>query len=59
VLRRGGKLFHYTGSPNRLSRGRDLAREVVQRLRRAGFTPAIEGDGVLAIRGRAVRGAGP
>jgi predicted methyltransferase len=51
VLRRGGRMFHYTGAPNRLSRGRDLPREVVQRLRTAGFRAAPHGDGVLAIRG--------
>lgn len=48
VLKRHGLLFHYTGSPNRLSRGRDLAREVEQRLRRAGFAAELSGDGVLA-----------
>ena len=50
VIRRRGTLFHYTGSPNRLSRGRDLPNEVVQRLRRAGFAARPEGDGVLAVR---------
>jgi len=50
VLRRGGRLFHYTGSPNRLSRGRDLPVEVSKRLRRAGFATERAGDGVLAVR---------
>jgi predicted methyltransferase len=50
VLKRRGRLFHYTGSPNSLSRGRDLASEVAVRLRRAGFTAELEGDGVLAVR---------
>jgi predicted methyltransferase len=50
VIRRRGTLFHYTGSPNRLSRGRDLPNEVMQRLRRAGFAARPEGDGVLAVR---------
>jgi predicted methyltransferase len=50
VLRRGGKLFHYTGAPNKLSRGRDLAHEVALRLQRAGFTAQRCGDGVLAVR---------
>jgi uncharacterized protein len=50
VLKRRGRLFHYTGSPNRLSSGRDLASEVTVRLRRAGFTPEIDGDGVLAVK---------
>lgn len=50
VLVRRGRLFHYTGTPNRISRGRDLAAEVIIRLRRAGFATALEGDGVLAIK---------
>ena len=48
VLVPRGRLFHYTGTPNRLSRGRDLPREVAARLERAGFTTRLEGDGVLA-----------
>jgi predicted methyltransferase len=50
VLKRGGNMFHYTGSPNKLSHGRDLAYEVAARLRRAGFAvePCI--DGVLAVK---------
>ena len=50
VLVPGGILFHYTGTPNRLSRGRDLPAEVIRRLRAAGFSAAIHGDGVLATR---------
>ena len=50
VLRRHGRLFHYTGSPNRLARGRDLPREVIQRLRQAGFLAEPSGDGVLAAK---------
>ncbi len=52
VIRRRGRLFHYTGEPNRMSRGRDLAAEVAARLRDAGFEPRRVGDGVLAVRGR-------
>jgi len=48
VLRRGGRLFHYTGTPNRLARGRDLPREVSRRLKEAGFAAELVGDGVLA-----------
>jgi predicted methyltransferase len=48
VLERGAPLFHYTGAPNKLTSGRDVANEVSQRLRRAGFTTALIGDGVLA-----------
>ena len=50
VLKRKGRLFHYTGSPNKLSSGRDLAAEVAQRLRRAGFATEFNGDGVLALK---------
>ena len=48
VLKRKGMLFHYTGSPNKLTSGRDLPGEVAQRLRRAGFVAELSGDGVLA-----------
>lgn len=50
VLRRGGKLFHYTGSPNRLTSGRDVPREVGKRLDKAGFRTQLALDGVLATR---------
>ncbi|MFK2905332.1 SAM-dependent methyltransferase [Dyella ginsengisoli] len=50
VLRRGGRLFHYTGSPNRLTSGRDVPREVAKRLEKAGFKAQLALDGVLATR---------
>ena len=50
VLRRGGRLFHYTGSPNKLTSGRDVPREVERRLQTAGFKTQLALDGVLAIR---------
>ena len=50
VSRRGGRLFHYTGSPNRLTSGRDVPREVAKRLQQAGFKAQLALDGVLAIR---------
>jgi predicted methyltransferase len=50
VLRRKGRLFHYTGSPNKLTSGRDVPSEVVKRLRRAGFSTELNGDGVLAVK---------
>jgi predicted methyltransferase len=50
VLRRKGKLFHYTGAPNKFSRGRDLGSEVATRLRLAGFAAKLHGDGVLAVK---------
>jgi len=48
ALKPGAPLFHYTGAPNKLTSGRDLAGEVEQRLRRAGFATRVVGDGVLA-----------
>lgn len=50
VLRKGGRLFHYTGSPNKLTSGRDVPREVAKRLEKAGFQAKLALDGVLAIR---------
>lgn len=50
VLRRGGRLFHYTGSPNKLTSGRDVPREVAKRLEKAGFKAQLALDGVLAVR---------
>ncbi len=50
VLRRGGRLFHYTGAPNRLTSGRDVPREVERRLEKAGFKAQLALDGVFAVR---------
>ena len=50
VLRHGGRLFHYTGTPNTLTSGRDVPREVARRLGAAGFRTEVWGDGVLAVR---------
>jgi len=50
VLKRKGRLFHYTGAPNKLTSGRDVPNEVAKRLRRAGFAADLEGDGVLAVK---------
>ena len=50
VLKRGGRLFHYTGSPNKLTSGRDVPREVARRLQTAGFRTELALDGVLAVR---------
>ena len=50
VLTRRGRLFHYTGSPNKLTSGRDVPREVMKRLRQSGFEAHPKGDGVLAIK---------
>lgn len=48
VLKRGGMLFHYTGSPNKLTSGRDVPAEVSKRLVRSGFKVEANGDGLLA-----------
>ena len=50
VLRKGGRLFHYTGAPNRLTSGRDVPREVVKRLEKAGFKAEPVLDGVLGVK---------
>lgn len=51
VIKRKGRLFHYTGTPNKLTSGRDVPNEVAKRLRHAGFVTELNGDGVLAVRG--------
>lgn len=48
VLKRKGKLFHYVGTPNKLTTGRDVPGEVAKRLQRAGFKTRMTGDGILA-----------
>ena len=50
VLKPKGKLFHYTGTPNKLTSGRDVPNEVAKRLRHAGFAAELHGDGVLAVK---------
>lgn len=50
VLRPGGRLFHYTGSPNKLTSGRDVPREVAARLEKAGFKSELVLDGVQGVR---------
>ena len=50
VIKRKGGLFHYTGSPNKLTSGRDVPAEVMKRLKLAGFAAELNGDGVLATR---------
>lgn len=50
VLRKGGRLFHYTGSPNKLTSGRDVPAEVARRLETAGFKAEKALDGVLAVK---------
>ncbi len=50
VIRRGGRLFHYTGSPNKLTSGRDVPGEVATRLEQAGFKTERVLDGVQGVR---------
>jgi uncharacterized protein len=50
LLKRNGKLFHYTGTPNKLTSGRDVPAEVSKRLKQSGFTTTLNGDGILATR---------
>ena len=50
VIRPRGRLFHYTGTPNKLTSGRNLPVEVATRLQRAGFTTELNGDGVIGVR---------
>jgi uncharacterized protein len=50
VIKRKGRLFHYTGTPNKLTSGRDVPNEVAKRLRQAGFATELIGDGIVAVR---------
>lgn len=50
VMRRGGRLFHYTGTPNTLTSGRDVPGEVLKRLQKSGFKAERALDGVLAAK---------
>jgi predicted methyltransferase len=43
-------LFHYTGTPNKLTSGRDVPNEVAARLRGVGFSTELVLDGVLATK---------
>lgn len=56
VLKPKGRLFHYTGAPNKLSKGRDLGDEVTRRLIQAGFEARREGDGIIATKRGLPRG---
>lgn len=50
VLKRKGRLFHYTGTPNKLTSGRDVPAEVTKRLQQAGFSVTADGDGLLGVK---------
>lgn len=55
VLRPRGRMFHYTGAPNRKTSGRDVPLEVARRLVKAGFTTELALDGVFAVKETAAR----
>ncbi|MBI2581281.1 hypothetical protein HYV85_05765 [Candidatus Woesearchaeota archaeon] len=48
VLKRGGRLYHYTGSPGE-KRGINIPKGVVRRLKEAGFQNAAEKKDVLGV----------
>lgn len=48
VLKPGAPLFHYTGTPNAKTSGRDVPGEVIKRLEKAGFRAERKLDGVFA-----------
>jgi predicted methyltransferase len=50
VLKPQGRFFHYTGTPNMLTSGRNVPNEVSKRLQRAGFQTKHVLDGVLAVK---------
>ena len=50
VIKRNGRMFHYTGTPNKLTSRRDVPNEVATRLQRAGFATELNGDGVVAVK---------
>jgi hypothetical protein len=58
LLAPGGRLFHYTGEPYSLGRGRDFLGGVASRLRRLGFAvePRADLQGCLCERRRGGRG---
>jgi predicted methyltransferase len=60
LLARGGRIFHYTGSPYSRGRGRDFLGGVVERLRDAGFHVEPRGDlqGFVLTPARGRRKAG-
>jgi uncharacterized protein len=55
VIKSKGRLFHYTGTPNKLTSGRDVPNEVAKRLRNAGFAAELNGDGVVGVKGESSR----
>jgi predicted methyltransferase len=54
-MRPRGRLFHYVGTPNRKTSGRDVPGEVARRLEKSGFAVERVLDGVFAIKQSASR----
>ncbi len=52
VLRTNARMFHYTGTPNTKTSGRDVPGEVAKRLQKSGFTAERALDGVFAVKGK-------
>lgn len=55
VLKPNAPMFHYTGTPNAKTSGRDVPGEVIKRLEKSGFRAERRLDGVFAVRQRAAR----
>jgi hypothetical protein len=49
VLKRRGKLFHYTGNPHLLKRGTSFVDQAAQRLRVAGFTKVVKVAALMGV----------
>jgi len=49
ILRRGGRLFHYTGEPGSRYRRIDLRRGVMRRLRQAGFDKIVYHENIRGV----------
>ena len=50
VLKPNAALYHYVGTPNAKTSGRDVPGEVIKRLEKAGFRAERKIDGVFAVR---------
>lgn len=49
VLRRGGRLFHYTGNPHLLKRGSNFVDGVIRRLKAAGFNKVEKVERLMGV----------
>ncbi len=50
VLRRGGRLFHYTGNPHLLKKGSSFVDGVIRRLKAAGFRNVEKVERLMGVR---------